>query len=189
MGMFEYVMVLTSIIIGLAMTHLLQGLATLVQHPKRDRAWWVHLVWVAWAFTFAIFWWWWEFRYQAISTWTFPLYLFVVAYAFLVYLLAAMLFPKDLEGYEGFEHYFLARRRWFFGLLIVVCCFDFADSWLKGADHFAGLGAEYFFYLAVNIAVAIVGILTRNGRVHGGLALILLGYQLWWAVSTFGTVS
>ena len=35
MRMFEYVMVLASIIIGLAMTHILQGVARLVQHPRR----------------------------------------------------------------------------------------------------------------------------------------------------------
>ena len=34
MGMFEYVAVLTSIILGLGITHLLQGAAHLIQHPK-----------------------------------------------------------------------------------------------------------------------------------------------------------
>lgn len=188
MDAFEYVMVLTSIIIGLAMTHLLQGLATIVQHPGRDRIWWVHLLWVAWTFLFAIFWWWWEFRYRAVESWTFLLYSFVVAYAFLVYLLAAMLFPKDLDGYEGFREYFLARRRWFFGLLIAASLFDLADSRFKGADYFASLGRQYFVYVAVIIALAIAGIVTRNERAQGAIAIILLGYQVSWALTAFGTV-
>ncbi|MCX7356632.1 MAG: hypothetical protein NT015_00545, partial [Alphaproteobacteria bacterium] len=82
MTMFEYVMVLASIIVGLGMTHLLQGVLDIVQ--ERTRAYWVHLVWVAWAFIQAIFWWWWEFRYSEVEAWTFPLFLFVIAFAFLV---------------------------------------------------------------------------------------------------------
>jgi multisubunit Na+/H+ antiporter MnhC subunit len=37
MELFNYVMVLASIVIGLAITHLLQGVARIVQHPGRDK--------------------------------------------------------------------------------------------------------------------------------------------------------
>jgi hypothetical protein len=47
MEIFNYVMVLSSVIIGLAITHLLQGAARIVQHPGRYNAYWVHLVWAA----------------------------------------------------------------------------------------------------------------------------------------------
>ena len=43
--MFDYVMILASIVIGLALTHLMQGIVTLV--TSKVRVWWVHLVWVA----------------------------------------------------------------------------------------------------------------------------------------------
>jgi hypothetical protein len=109
MGMFQYVVVLTSIIIGLALAHLAKGLASLIQHPGRVRVWWVHLVWVAYMFLTTLFWWWWEFRYHNIKTWTVQLYLFVIGYAFLIYLICAILFPKDLEAYEGFKDYLLSR--------------------------------------------------------------------------------
>jgi hypothetical protein len=44
MSIFEYVVVLTSIVVGLALAHLAQGLATLVQHPGRIHVWWVFIV-------------------------------------------------------------------------------------------------------------------------------------------------
>ena len=78
MDIFEYVAVLTSIIIGLGITHLLRGVAGLIQHPDQHRIYWVHLVWVGYLFFTLIFWWWWEFRLGTIETWTFYLYLFVV---------------------------------------------------------------------------------------------------------------
>ena len=43
MGIFEYVAVLTSIIIGLGITHLLPGVARLIQYPKEEPVDRVHL--------------------------------------------------------------------------------------------------------------------------------------------------
>ena len=45
--MFEYVAVLTSIVIGLGITHLLQGVARVIQHPGRERLYWVLVVYGA----------------------------------------------------------------------------------------------------------------------------------------------
>lgn len=94
--MFNYVMVLASVIIGLGITHLLQGVGGLVQHPGPRKTYWVHLLWVAAVFLRAIFWWWSEFRLSDTAQWTFTLYLFVLAYAVLIYLWCALLFPRDL---------------------------------------------------------------------------------------------
>lgn len=44
--MFNYVMVLASVIVGLGVTHLLQGIVSIVQHPGRERVYWIHLTWV-----------------------------------------------------------------------------------------------------------------------------------------------
>ena len=86
MELFEYVVVLTSIVAGLGITHLLQGIARIVQHPGRMRVYWVHLVWVFYMFYTIIFWWWWEFRFVQVETWTFQLYLFVISFALILYL-------------------------------------------------------------------------------------------------------
>ena len=128
MDMFNYVMVLASVIIGLGITHLLQGVGGIVQHPRREKTYWVHLLWVAAIFLRAIFWWWFEFRLSKTAEWTFTLYVFVLAYAVLIYLWCALLFPRDLAGYDGFKDYFYSRRGWFFGLLVVGQVVDVADT-------------------------------------------------------------
>jgi arsenate reductase len=143
MDMFNYVMVLASIIIGLGMTHLLYGIAQFAQHPDREKPYWVHLVWVAGAFFQAIFWWWWEFRLSANTNWTFGLYLFVLLYAFIIYLRCALLFPPDLEGYEGYRGYFYSRRGWLFGTALAQVFVDLGDTLFKGWAHFASLGFGY----------------------------------------------
>jgi hypothetical protein len=189
MQMFEYVIVLISIVIGLALTHLMQGIAGLVQHPGRARIWWVHLGWVAFMFLSTIFWWWWEFRLQNVQTWTFSVYFFVVFYAFYLYLICAILFPKDLEGYDGYRDYFLSRRGWFFGLLIGWLAIDLLDTWIKGADYFASLGIEYWVIQAMFAILCMIAWTMRRTRVQAAVVLIVLAYQVARVLRFYDTVN
>lgn len=192
MQMFEYISVLTSIVIGLALTHLMQGIAGLIQHPDRARIWWVHLVWVAYMFLSTIFWWWWEFRLQRIETWTFSLYVFVTFYAFYIYLICALLFPRDLEGYEGYQDYFLSRRKWFFGLLVGWSAVDLLDTAIKNTrdtDYLGSLGAEYLVSLLVLTLGAVVGLVSRRPTIHAVIAISFFAYQVTWALRLFYTIS
>lgn len=188
MEMFNHVMVLASIIVGLAITHLLQGVAGIVVHPKRNKLYWVHLVWVAWLFVFAAFWWWWEFRLSMIQTWTLGLYLFVLFYAVLLYVGSALLFPSDLQGYDGFKHYFYSRRRWIFGIIIATGLADLVDTILKGWEHFASQGLLYPLYVGPFLTLAVAAMITRNERFHGVFAVVAIVGQLVLAVINYNVV-
>jgi hypothetical protein len=189
MQMFEYVIVLISIVIGLALTHLMQRIAGVIQHPGRARVWWVHLVWVAYMFLSVVFWWWWEFQLQHIQTWTFGIYLFVVFYAFYLYLICAMLFPGDLEGFDGYRDYFLARRVWFFGLLIGWSVIDTIDTWIKGPEYFASLGATAMTFNVVLAFSSVVGMLVRRGSIQAIIAVGQLVYLVSGVLRLFNMVN
>ena len=192
MQMFEYIVVLISIVLGLALTHLMQGVAGLIQHPERARIWWVHLMWVAYMFLNSIFWWWYEFRLQRIETWTFSLYAFVVFYAFYIYLICALLFPRDLEGYDGYRDYFLSRRKWFFGLLIGWGAVDLIDTAIKNTpemNYFASLGTEYLISQVALTLGAVVGLVSHRASVHATIAILFLIYQVSWVLRVFSTVN
>ena len=177
MEMFEYVAVLTSIIIGLGMAQLLMGITRLIQHPEQARPYWVHLCWVLYMFLLSVFWWWWEFRLGAIELWTFGIYLFVVLYAFLMFLLCALLFPSNFSGYDGFKGYFYAKRSWFFGVFILAQLVDVGDSLIKGMDYFYSLGIQYMVAQPVIVAFSVAAIVTRNERFHASFVLALLAYM------------
>ena len=188
MQMFEYVIVLISIVIGLAVTHLMQGLAGLIQNPSRVRIWWVHLVWVAYMILSIVFWWWWEFNLQHIRVWTFPIYLFVILYAFYLYLISAVLFPSRLEGFDGYKDYFLARRHWFFGLLIGWSVIDIIDTRMKGADYFASVGADAYIFNSILALTSIVGLAVRRPAVQAILAVGQLAYVLFGLLRLFNLI-
>lgn len=185
--MFNYVMVLVSIVIGLAITHLLQGVARIVQHPGREKTYWIHLVWVGATFLGAIFWWWWQFR-LATQVWTFQLYGFVVAYAVLIFVRSAMLFPADLEGYDGYKDYYYSRRAWLFGLAVLQVVVDLVDTLLKGVAHFLSLGPIYMAASAAMLAGFTIAAFTRNELYHAVVALIFLAFQLFIALAYFGSM-
>ena len=178
MHMFEYVIVLISIVIGLALTHLMQGIAALIQNHRRTRIWWVNLVWAAYMFLSILFWWWWEFQLQTIKAWTFAIYLFVISYALYLYLICAVLFPRNPEGYDSYKDYFLARRSWFFGLLIGWSVIDVVDTWVKGPDYFASHTQDTVIFNVILALTGIIGIAVRRPAVQAIIAVGQLAYVL-----------
>jgi len=139
---FEYVMVLVSIVIGLAITHVLsavaEGVHRLRGHGEPLTLDPVYMLWVGYVLTWLVSFWWYEFNFQALTEeWTFGLYLFVVSFAILLFLLAAILVPHRLHGVQDSYRYFMEGRRWFFGANIVAVIFDVFDTLLKGANYSA----------------------------------------------------
>ena len=185
MGIFEYVSVLTSIIVGLGLTVLLRGVSVLIQHPDRAKADVTHLLWVLYIFQGLVWWWWFQFRLDG-AEWTSTLYLFVVLYAVISYLMCAVLFPTDIEGYDGYGDYFMSRRRWFFSLLIAAVVIDLIDTALKGAGYFASLGLEYPFAQGVQAGLYALGIFSASLRVQRLIAVVVLVYQIAWSLRDVG---
>ena len=179
MELFEYVAVLTSIIIGLGMAQLLLGLTRLIQHPEQAKPYWIHICWVFYMFVYAVFWWWWEFQLGAVKEWTFGLYLFVIFYAFLVFIMCSLLFPTDFSGFEGFKGYFYAKRAWFFGAFCLAEVIGLLDIAIKGMEYFRGLGAQYWIAVTVAIAFSVTAIITRNEKFHAVFVMAAFSFLNW----------
>ena len=188
MEIFEYVSVLTSIIIGLGITHLLKGVAGLIQHPGREEVYGTHLVWVAYMLFSTVLWWWWQFGLDARPTWTLGIYLFVSAFALVFYLLCALLFPADMDDYEGFHDYFMSKKSWFLGLLALAYLLDLLDTLFKGRDHFQSLGIDYPIQAVVIVALCLIGSRTSSRRYHAAMASVVLASQLYQAVAYLWSV-
>jgi hypothetical protein len=176
--LYLHVRVLIAIILGLSVTRLIGGLAEFLQRADHHRVSRIHLCWVAWVLFNVMAFWWWEFRLSQVTHWTFPLYLFVIAYASMFFLQAALLFPTDIEGYDGYGDYFIARRAWFFGIFAVTEVMDVVDTLIKGTEHFQSLGIEYLVRNAAFLVLCLVAARTRNLTFHGLFAAGALIYEL-----------
>jgi len=187
---FEHVMVLVSIIVGLGITHILLGVAGIVdrlssgREPLRLSV--AYFAWLAHVFVWLVQFWWWEFRFdQFVDEWTVDLYLFLVLYAVTLFLMAAVLVPRTWDPVESLGDYLLERRAWFYSLQFAANALDVADSYLKGGIAYIAALPVSSFVLWIAIAVAcLVGLRARTLRVHTIAAVVVLFLQLFTAFAS-----
>jgi hypothetical protein len=169
-----------SIIMGLSLARLLNGVAGLIQHPKKEHLWWPHLCWVLYMMVSITAFWWWQFQLHELRSLTFETYIFLISEAAMIFLLCSVIFPTEISEYDGYGDYFMSRRAWFFGLLIISLLMDILDTLLKGVPHFLSLSPEYPIRIALMIGLCLAGCFIRNLRFHtlfaGGALIYFVVY-------------
>ncbi|HJR11061.1 MAG TPA: hypothetical protein VJ823_06570 [Rhodanobacteraceae bacterium] len=166
MDAFSYLSVLISIILGLAVTQVLQGFRGLMLARSRVRAYWPALVWAVLVLVICVQVWWAMFglSQRPAARWTFLDFSLVLLQTVPLYLMAGLVLPDvDVErGLDLHDHYY-AHHRWFFSLLVLLLLISIlkvrvlTDAWPGPADMAFQLG------FAVGAAI---GAWTRRGRYH-----------------------
>lgn len=179
---FQHVMVLISIIIGLAITHLLSGVVDAIDrnNDEDEPEIFSPLVafWAATVFLWMINFWWFQYRLMSFEgAWTLWRYFFIILYSVALYTLAVILIPRDWNSIKRYTEYFMRNRRYFFIALLLANLADVADSWLKGGwDYVIGMGPFNNFVAVFTLPVVAVGILSRKVRtqtIMAGLYCVL----------------
>lgn len=182
---FFHVRILLGMIVGLALTQLLRGVARIIEQPRQHRPYWIHLLWVVSMFLYLLHFWWWEFNLGGVARWTFGGYLFLALYALLLYLVCTLLFPERIDHAASYRDYYYSRRSWLFGTLAMVYLADIADTWLKGVGYFRELGTGYLWRNSVCMAACLIAMMVRKPAYHAVLVLAVLLYQCWWIAQQF----
>jgi hypothetical protein len=172
--MFEYLGVLISVILGLALTHLLRGLAKLIHMRRTVRPYWVHIVWTINILIYVLAIWWGMFWWNNLEEWTIERFFFIAAYASVLFMLASMLYPPDLSGELDCEQYFYENKSWFFGIQLLAFLIDIPETLAKGVSHLRGVPRQYVVFIPIVLTICVVGLVTSNRRVHGALCVIWL---------------
>jgi hypothetical protein len=181
---FSYLSILLSIVLGLAITQVLQGLRGLILARAKVKLYLPTLIWAGLVLLLAIQGWWASFAMRTHANWTFLALLVIVLQAISVYMAAALVLP-DVTGDAVVnlrDHYF-AHNRWFFGAVLGSLVFSAAKD-LVLAGHLPGrMNLEFHMLFAVAVIVAAI---TRREWFHKLLApaaglLILLYITLLFA--------
>lgn len=180
MDPYEYLTVFISVILGLAVVHLLNGVALILDTRVRERLDWIHSLWIVNVFITTLLVWWFNFGLTAVPEWTLPHFLNLVAYAVVLYLLTGLLYPVRGKEVVDFRSHFEANRARFFTVLVAFQAIDFADAILE--RQALGTPLDPFHRLSVIVfSVAfLVAIRTSNRIYHGILAVAWLAVCLWW---------
>ena len=180
MSGFEYVMVLFSIIVGLAITTLIDGFIRAFRRDTDLRPGPIHTLWVVLVFNYIILFWVarWELA-GIVPEWTPGLVLASLLLPGLLYGLAALLFPAAGE-HVALDDYFIENRRVLFGISILLQLATLMSQhlFLGAAETVVNGGLSRLITLML-IPVYAFLMWTSNRRVHLGVAAVLNLVVLW----------
>jgi hypothetical protein len=169
MSQFEFIFVLVSIVLGLALTRLLDGLSHVLQNKSRHQGIdLVHLGFSLAVVVLIVIIWWALFRWQHETAWNFPKYLVIVIHMASFYALAAVLYPGRDPDVPDFEEI----RTGFYVVLAANSLLEILHTYMLQALF------TPWYYLPLTghlAALCFVGMIARRRRVD-----LLIG---WWFVA------
>jgi len=169
LDLFEYILILTSVIYALAVAQVLAGVSRMAQSSSTIQGYLPQKIWIFNLFLFIFLIWWatWEFR---SVDWTFPQYAYLLIAPTLLFFVSSLLTPLHLEG-DGadLEAHFIRVKRPFFATYFLAVVAVIVDGnllsnepvWHSGRyGHVALLAASVWGYFSTSrkgqIVVAIV---------------------------------
>ena len=182
MDPYEYLTIFISVVLGLAVVHLLSGVSLILDTRVRQRVDWIHSLWTINVFVTTLLVWWFNFSLTAVEVWTLLHFLDLVAYAVVLYLLSGLLFPVQGAEIIDFRAHFEANRTRFFMVWLAFQVVDFADAALARQALGSGWDPVRLVSLGVFTVAFTLGIRTSDRSFHGPLAIIWLLVCLWWGV-------
>jgi hypothetical protein len=171
MTAFEYLSVLLSIILGLAITQILQGYRALLLARRSVTPHYPALIWSVLLLLFAAQAWWASFGLEEQAEWRFATFLVILLQMGLIYMMAALVLPDVPQGakIDLTEHY-EAQRRPFFACLALVVIVSLAKDLMLEGQLPEPLNLAFHALLAT---VALLGATFRRPASQTALALFV----------------
>lgn len=183
---FMHIRIIVGMVLGISVTRIVTGLTRFVQHQRRYQIYPLHLGWVIFVLLFIIHFWWFEFSLARIQKWTFLIYCFLLSYAGVFTMLAAMLFPERMDEYKDFHEYFQKSRRGFYGILLALFLLDVIDTLIKGHSYYLQYyGWDYPVRQALLIVGTVGAIFIKSEKYQSAFVIFALLFQVIWIVSRF----
>lgn len=155
MNAFEYLNVLISIILGLAIARILTGLATVITARERVDFYWPPVVWAIWIFFISAQHWWAQWTLQFTKRWTFLDFALLLLVPVCMFLLSALVLPeREEDGKIDLGEWFFRNREWFFGIMFFVPGLSIAEELVRNGHMGNALNFAFLLIFEAVIAVA-----------------------------------
>ena len=172
MDEFGYLSVLLSIILGLSVTQLLQGLSGIIQNRSRVRIYAPAVTWAILLLLIDAQAWWAMFGLRRHHPWIFLDFIVVLLETIFLYLLAALVLPRfDGEGPIDLRENYFGHSRWFFGSFIAVLIVSLLKDVVLGHTWPGGLNLAFHI---IGICMSLIAALTKSDRFHRANAIFVV---------------
>jgi hypothetical protein len=172
----DILLTLYSIVAGLGISKLVQGLASMIEGRQRIRPYWVHSTWLAVILAthvvtlFALI------RFSKHAHWTVFNAMLALGMPLVLYLISDLIVPRIGEqGQTDLRAYFYANRRWFYSLMIVAAVIAMAVQ--IAVEHQVDWTQGGPLRLLALLALA-GGLLSERPAVQSVVVLVLLAVMV-----------
>jgi hypothetical protein len=168
MTIFEYLMVIVSIILGLGITQLLRGFSKVARSGSRSA---VVILFGIYVFVFHIQAWWALWDLRVFERWNLGYFAFLVSIPCLLFACAELLFPMATTAETDWKAHYQSVRVWFLGALAALSAIAMLETWV-----FLDVPLTHAYRLIQSgiIVLVITGMFVRDQRIHLGLIISVL---------------
>ena len=178
MGLFEFLMILVSVIIGLAISEILSGVASLLRARESVRTYWIHILFQLGVFLALVQQWWESWSLVDVQTISLSEIVLFISQPVVLYLIAHLLYPRPVAGADLDQYYYeQAPVLWslvVFGTIIGTFVLPlFRNEPLFLASNLSGIPM-----IVAGLTLAI----SRNRTVHSIIApaiVLMLTLDIW----------
>lgn len=170
MSLFEFLMVLVSLIIGLGIAELLSGIAQTIRYRKTVTLYWVHFTFVLIIFLALLQQWWEIWGLRETETWTFIGLLMMLGGPIGLFLISHLIFPDQIVTVDFRAYYYNEMQPilWI-GVCTVITSVTFRPL-IFGETLFALDNLSSFVLIAIFVSLSF----SRNAIYHGVMVILVL---------------
>jgi len=162
MTSFDYLTILISIVLGLAVANVLARLAAVMSARENVDFYWPPIAWAVWLFFIAVQHWWALWGARRTTEWTFVGFWLELLTPVLLFLLSALVLPERAdEGRLDLGEWFDHNRAWFFGILFLLPAVSIVEEPVR-AGHYGSM-LNIAFLVAFEI-VSLVALALKSRR-------------------------
>jgi hypothetical protein len=169
LDLFEFILIITSVIFALAVAQILSGISRVAQSTTAIRYYFPHSLWIVNLFLFIFLIWWASWEFRGIQ-WTFPSYAYMLIAPTLLFFSCSLLIPQQLSDANADleEHFFRIRRPLFASYFLAALTVMVDGNLLSDEDiwHNGRYGQ------AAILAAAVWAYASTNKNVHRIIAIV-----------------
>jgi hypothetical protein len=155
MTAFDYLTVLVSIVLGLAIANVLTRLAAVVTARERVDFYWPPVVWAIWLFFISVQHWWAEWSVRHTQAWTFGTFWLELLVPVDLFLLSTLVLPeREQNGTLDLGDWYFHNRRWFFAVMFFLPALSIAGEIARSGRMSSTLNLAFLLGFDAVIAVA-----------------------------------
>jgi hypothetical protein len=184
MDEFSYLSVIIGVILGLAITQILQGFRGLLHFRHTVTFYWPSLAWAFLILLIAVQSWWASFGLRHLPNWNFLGFSVVLLENACIYMVAALVLPDFAEERRAdLRQAYFKQVPWFYGIFIAALIFSMLKDLVLAHSLPQGLNLVFhLFFIAGSLAM----ILIRHEIFHKIFAVLSAVLFLGYIVELFG---